>query len=319
MRFTTQVIPPRAGVGRQRILSQTGRIGYAFAIVTALFAWILSGPESGLIYISLSLFVGASIVGVRTVRGQRRGRAMRPMITVGAFALSVLLLLISLRTSRIPVLERYEIMLAAAWVLATGVWILDRQRDQPVLIAVTAPTISLLVVFALLLVPGTDAPNRNAAIGTFVHIGLALVGLAALTFAAAVAFFYLRQIRIMKLDPLQALSMRLPPLQVLDRLNFRAVLVGFPALALGALGGWVFVAHGKGGAGNPWLDPTVIATMTGLAIYALLLFTRTFLGWYGRRIAWMTLSGFLLLVVGFVVAWFCMKPGGTHTTWTSSF
>ena len=287
--------------------------------MSILFAWILSGPESGLIYIALSLFVGASIVGVRTVRGQRRGRAMRPMISVGALALSVLLLLISLREGRMPLLERYEILLAAAWVLAVGVWVLDRQRDQPVLIAVTAPTIALLVVFALLLVPGTEAPSRNAAIGTFVHIGLALVGLAALTFAAGVAFFYLRQIRIMKRDPRHALTLKLPPLQILDRLNFRAILVGFPALALGALGGWVFVAYGKGGEGSPWLDPTIIATMTGLAVYTLLLFTRTFLGWYGRRIAWMTLAGFLLLVVGFVVAWFCMKAGGTHTTWTSSF
>ena len=36
-----------------------------------------------------------------------------------SLALSLLLLLIAIRTQRIPVLERYEIMLAAAWVLAT--------------------------------------------------------------------------------------------------------------------------------------------------------------------------------------------------------
>lgn len=278
-----------------------------------MLAWILSGLESGLMYSALSIFVGATAVGIRTLRGQRRGRVMRPMVLVGSVALAVLLVAISYGEGwRLPITLRYEILLVAALGLALGVWLLDRRLDQPVLLAVISPTIALLLFFAVLLVPRPGAARPELAIGKFVHIGLALVGLAALTFAAGVALFYLRQIRQLKRDPKRALSIQLLPLEVLDGLNFGAVAIGFPALALGALGGWLFVVRGEAAKGDWWLDPTVIATMTGLLIYGLLLIARTFFGWYGRRIAWLTVAGFVLLVLGFVVAAFCTSPNVMH-------
>jgi len=277
-------------------------------------SWILSGFESGLLYTTLSVFAGASLIGLRTLRGQRRGRALRTMLLVGLALLTVLLVAMSVRERHLPVVERYEILVFSAWLLAVGVALLDRRIGQPALLAVMAPTILLLVFFGLLLVPRLDAPRPALRVGQVVHVALAILGLSALTFAAGVGLFYLRQIRTMKRQPLAALSRRLPPLELLDRLNFKAVVVGFPALALGALGGYLFASGNDPIRPQWWLDPTVLSTSLGLLVYLALILARAFLGWYGRRIAWMTLAGFVVLVVGYVVAFFCTSPNVLHTT-----
>ena len=174
-------------------------------------SWILSGFESGLLYTTLSVFAGATVIGLRTLRGQRRGRVLRTMLLVGIALLTALLVTMSIREQHLPVVERYEILVLSAWLLAVGVALLDRRIEQPALLAVMAPTILLLVFFALLLVPRLDAPRPALRVGQVVHVALAILGLSALTFAAGVGLFYLRQIRTMKRQPLAALSRRLPP------------------------------------------------------------------------------------------------------------
>ena len=142
------------------------------------------------------------------------------------------------------------------------------------------------------------------------HILLAILGLAAFAFAAAVGALYLWQIRIVRHNPAAALSGRMPPLEVLDRLNFLAAAFGFPTLALSVVGATLFLAGDLDA--SWWLDPTVLATLAGLAVYVVLFGARAFLGWYRRRIAWLTVIGFLVIVVGYVVGTYCTSKNVIH-------
>jgi ABC-type uncharacterized transport system permease subunit len=275
-------------------------------------AWTLTGIESGLIYTALTVFGGATFVGLRVVTGKRKGRPLRPMLTVGTLALVLLLVFLAIRDGAFPLVRRFEILLVAAVVLSACGWILDRRFGHNILAAVAAPTLALLTLFALLLAmrEAGSEPDRRLLVVT--HVLLALLGFAGLALAAGVATLYLWQIRMLKSNPTAAAARHSLPLETLDRINFLAVAFGFPFLALSALGASLFIERTGTGGASPWLDPTVLGTLGGLAVYLVLFATRTFLGWYGRRIAWLTLLGFFLVIVAFVVAAFCTSENVLH-------
>jgi ABC-type uncharacterized transport system permease subunit len=276
-------------------------------------AWLLTAPEGGLLYIAFGVFAGAAIVGFRALRGSRLERGLRPMLLVGTLSLTILTAAIAIREGLPPVVRRYEMLIGAAWLVSALPWVLLRRWPEPVVAAVCAPVLALLCLFAILLVPaGPVVPRGSGDIYLFLHIAMAAVGCAAFTFAAAMGGLYLWQIREMKRNPTAALGRRVPPLEALDRVNFLAVVVGFPFFALGVLSGWLRVGQ-SGHTFREWVrDPTVLATLTGFLVYLLLFLSRGLFAWRGRRIAWFTVLGFFVVVVGFVVAAFCPSPAVVH-------
>jgi ABC-type uncharacterized transport system permease subunit len=276
--------------------------------------WILGPVEGGLLYAALALYLAAAYVGIRVVGGRRRGRVLRPMLLNGTAALTLLLVAIPLRTGHAPFLSRYEVVLLASWLLAAGSYYVDRKRETPVVAAVAAPTVALLLFFAFLLVPQEGSVKPAFAVGKIAHIVLAVFGFAGFSVAAGVGALYLWQIRLLKRNPMAAVSRRGPPLERLDQLNFYAAAVGFPFLALSLLSGWLFIAVTPEIAARWWLDPTVLTTISGLLVYAVLFVARACLGWRGRRIAWLSLLGFFLAVVGFVIATYCTGENAMHSS-----
>lgn len=274
-------------------------------------AWILTPFESGLLYLALGAFGGASFVGIRVLGGDRRSRSLQPMLLAGTIALTALLLILAVRQGQVPLRQRYEALLASAWALGAGGLWAGRGGGRPMLFPVAAPTLALLTFFAILLVPGEDGSTATgAAAGQVAHIVLASLGFAGFSVSAGVGLLYLRQIRLLKRSPSAALAGGgMPALERLDRVNFLAAAFGFPCLALSLLAGRLFLKSFARDDVTWWLDPTVLVAAGGLAVYAALFFARGFLGWHGRRIAWLSVVGFVVAVGGFVVARFCTAPG----------
>jgi ABC-type uncharacterized transport system permease subunit len=121
------------------------------------------------------------------------------------------------------------------------------------------------------------------------HIGANMVGVAALTVACAMAIAYLLQERQVKARHLGRLFRRLPPLDVLDLLAFRCVLVGLPALTLGVITGHIVAARGVHVQGMPWQQ---YFAMISWVLFAGVLLLRTVAGWRGRRAAIGTILGY---------------------------
>ena len=277
-----------------------------------LAAWILTPVESGLLYTALGVFGGASVVGLRVVSGRRRGRPLRPMLAVGVVVLTLLLLVIAFREGHFPVVRRYEVLITAAWGLGLGAWIISGRREVPALVAVAAPMLALLVLLGLLLVQADEGGSAATTAGNVLHIILAVFGFAGFTISAGVGILYLVQIRLLKRDPTAALARRMPALEKLDRINFVAALFGFPCLTLAIAAGWLFLGSMGPAGARWWLDPTVLASLGGLVVYLALFVARGALGWYGRRIAWLSVIGFLIAVGGYVVATYCTSESVFH-------
>ncbi len=82
---------------------------------------------------------------------------------------------------------------------------------------------------------------------------------------------------------------RLPDREVLDELNYKSVAVGVPLLTLGIILGamWGYVAWG-----HYWSwDPKETWALITWLIFVAYLHMRIFMGWQGRRLAWIGLLG----------------------------
>ncbi len=139
---------------------------------------------------------------------------------------------------------------------------------------------------------------------------------ATLLFASYVAFFmavvsgavFLVQERRLKLKDPSVLAHPTISLELLDRINLLAVVVGFSLFSLGALEGhWI--------ARQTWGtfisgDPKEIASFLTWGAYATVLLLRMTAGLKGRRVVFMSVMSFLLVLFTFVgVNYFI---GGRH-------
>lgn len=161
---------------------------------------------------------------------------------------------------------------------------------------------------ALVMFLGSRSPDRDAArFGPWLgaHILSNVLAMTALTVAAAMAVAYLLLERQVKARRLGTLFHRLPPLDVLDTLAFRFIVLGMPALTVGVITGHVLAARSHRTATLPWQQ---YFAMIAWVLFAGVLFLRAFAGWRGRRMAIGTVLGFVCTAL---VLLFYTVRGGT--------
>lgn len=118
----------------------------------------------------------------------------------------------------------------------------------------------------------------------------ALIGLGVCFVVYASGYIYRR------LDPdlRQVLLDRLPPARVLDQLNYQLIMFGFLFLSVGIITGAVW-ANSAWGRYWGW-DPKETWSLITWFVYAALLHARMMRGWHGRRIAYLSIAGFMAVL-----------------------
>ena len=190
-----------------------------------------------------------------------------------------------------------EAVSVAVWVVVLlALWV-ERQYGVKVLGAFVLPVVLIFSVKSTttraLNLPGFEPALSGAWL--WVHIGLALIGIAAFVLNFAGALMYLLQERQLKGKRPGNLYYRLPPLETLDRLTYRTLALGFPFLTTGLVLGvlWAGPAWGSVFA----FDPLALLSFVAWAIYAGTLAGRAAAGWHGRRAAYFAIVGFAALVL----------------------
>lgn len=141
-----------------------------------------------------------------------------------------------------------------------------------------------------------------------VHVSIAILGLATFAVAAGVGLMYLLMERQVKAKQFGLLFSRLPPLGVLDEINRWLVVLGFIALSVTLATGAFFDTR----LGSWEWDPKRVATLVGWTLFAILLNARFFAGWRGKRVAWVTMAGFCILLVSFLTSYDPSRLGGLN-------
>lgn len=219
-----------------------------------------------------------------------------PRLAVLAFALvTVSLVVRAAAAGRPPFANQYEFAVAFGWGALGAALLLARDRRLGA-VAVVCRAVALGLLLYASTLPATllpPAPALQSPLILALHVGAAVAayGANAVAFAAAALFLVQEGLRARA----GTYSPRLPAVRALDELSYKAVMVGFPMLALTLLLGswWSALAWG-----SYWSwDPKQSATLATWLVYAAYLHTRLKREWQGKASA-------ALLVLGFAATLF---------------
>ena len=194
----------------------------------------------------------------------------------------------------------YESLVFFSWCLVTAYLLITLKYRIPVAGAFTIPIAFILSVAAALL-PNKgigEIPPALRSYWLFIHVPLSFMGDALFALAFASGIMYLIQEKQLKSKKPGAFYYRLPSLEVLDSLNYRALTVGFPLLTLGIITGSIWAQYAWG-AYWQW-DPKETWSLITWLIYAAVLHARFTIGWRGRKAAWFSIVGFSAVLFTFL-------------------
>ena len=140
----------------------------------------------------------------------------------------------------------------------------------------------------------------------FIHVALIFTGYAALFFSFGASLLYLLQQKSLKAKQTSGFLTRLPALETIDQIGYRALLLGFPFMTFGLIAGAV-IAQSTFGAGY-FRDPKIVLSGLMWAVYVVLLYMRWNAGWRGRRAAYVSAFAFTAALV----AWLANNFSAVH-------
>jgi cytochrome c-type biogenesis protein CcsB len=139
-----------------------------------------------------------------------------------------------------------------------------------------------------------------------VHVTLCFLSYACFTLAFCFAVMYIWQEKELKSRKVDCFFFRLPALEFLDRLGYRAVIFGFIFLSLGIVSGSIW-AQKAWGVFWSW-DPKETWSLVMWLLYLVYLHGRLMSGWRGKKSAYLAIIGFAVMIFTYLGVSFLL-PG----------
>jgi cytochrome c-type biogenesis protein CcsB len=207
------------------------------------------------------------------------------ILAVNAFAfLTASLAFRSIESGHGPFSNMYEFSLAFAWgSLAIYLYFEVQYRLRTLSLLVVPVALGMMTYATTVpsdIQPLVPALQQNLLLTVHVAVAIIAYGAFAVAFGAAILFLFQRRETIQWL----------PRSNVLDEIGHKAVMVGFPAMALTIILGavWADIAWGRYWS---W-DPKETASLVTWLIYGGYLHARVIRGWRGTRSAGLLILGF---------------------------
>jgi len=144
-------------------------------------------------------------------------------------------------------------------------------------------------------IPSPGLLLENLSTGTSFHILSSILAFGVLSIAGVYALFVAIIDFFLRRHHLNSLVRSLPPLEILERLLFRLIAMGFILLTVSLLTGLAFVDD----LFAQHLAHKTILSTTAWLVFGFLLWGRWRYGWRGRQAVRLTLAGILLLVLAY--------------------
>ncbi len=268
-------------------------------------AMLESGPllqNASYIYFTSTLFY----LGYMAFRGKKFRIVALVLISCG-FALHSLGIVLrwiesySIGPGHAPLSNFYESLVFFSWsiLLLYGI-ILWRYRFH-LLGVLLAPLAFTLLAYAAYLNQDDIQPLIPALQSYWltIHVITCFIGYAAFAVSCCVSFFYLTAGKWGDLPSLTQMEKEvLPAEELLDEINYRAIVFGFSFLTLGIISGAAW-ANEAWGSYWSW-DPKETWSLITWCIYAAFIHARMVRGWRGNRAAILSIMGFGAVIFTYI-------------------
>jgi len=239
-------------------------------------------------------FVGYLIYA--TSKNAPAGKVSTGLLTAGLLIHSVGLIFRWMETHTtgygyVPLSNMYESLIFFSWTIVLIYLILETKYQQKV-IGVFVTPFAFLAIALTSIIPGVNAkitPLVPALQSNWltIHVTTCFFGYASFAVSFGISLLYL--IREKK-DSQKGGSTWLPSPSVLDEINYKAIVIGFPMLTLGIITGAAWANYAWG---SYWTwDPKETWSLITWFVYAAFLHARFTRDWRGRKAAILSLVGF---------------------------
>ncbi|MEE8408478.1 MAG: cytochrome c biogenesis protein CcsA [Myxococcota bacterium] len=233
-------------------------------------------------------------------------RLARPLLLTSVLLHLIYLAVFTAYFQHIPLVSVHQVFGAVGFaVAAVYLWVERRSDTQH-----TGPFVLFLVLVCQVVSathPRLDhsVPDLLKSLLFSFHVSTAVLGYSAFALAAIYGLIYLLLYNAMRAKRFGIIFHRLPPLIVLDRMNFYSATAGFAFLTVAMILGVVWSVLAKKGDA---LDPKLwVAVLTWL-LYGLSIAGRQYRSWRGPRLAFSSLLGFVIVLFSmFAVNFFFTK------------
>ncbi len=193
-----------------------------------------------------------------------------------------------------PLSNLYESVVFFAWSIVLIFGLIDAKYKYRVIGAFVMPFALLAMAWGQLYLPTDINPLMPALQSNWLlyHVLTCFLGYAAFAVACGVSIMYLIKAKSEErgTDAAGGIVSQFPPTKVLDELNYKAIMIGFPLLTLGIITGAAWANYAWG---TYWSwDPKETWSLIVWFIYAAFLHARFTKGWVGKRAAWISIVGF---------------------------
>jgi cytochrome c-type biogenesis protein CcsB len=244
--------------------------------------------------IYLLVFLGYLVYVVS--RNQRIGRFCTGFLAVGFIFHSVGLVFRWIETHQtgygyMPLSNMYESLIFFSWTIVLVYLILEFKYKQKV-IGVFVTPFAFLAIALTSIIPGVDAkitPLVPALQSNWltIHVTTCFFGYASFAVSFGISILYLIR---EKREGADGKSSWLPSTPILDEINYKSIIIGFPMLTLGIITGAAWANYAWGSYWS-W-DPKETWSLITWFVYAAFLHARFTRDWRGRKAAILSIVGF---------------------------
>ena len=239
-------------------------------------------------------------------RGARSGQLATLALGAGALVHTFIIGMQTMQVGHVPLAGTTGAISAFVWVLALAYLYTEMTTGERAMGLFIAP---LLVALQLIPAIGNSVSARPPVLESRwfeTHVSSLLMAYAAFALACVISVTYLLLFKELKGKHLGVFYARLPSLDNLDRMNSRAVAIGWIFLTVGLLVGGVWLLQVGSATADPRVqamslfDPKIFIVLLCWGVYTFELYARRAIGWGGRRAALLSAIGFAILMLNFV-------------------